>query len=145
MIVALSLGIAVTWYFNRFDNLAALPLILPSLLILFLLGWALATVCGLVQTHFPDTIYVLELLLQFTFYLTPIMYRPHNLQDHPRLAWVVDCNPFWSVMELVRQPVLYGVAPPLYNVMVSLGFVTFMVILALLCLRRLERNLVFWI
>jgi ABC-type polysaccharide/polyol phosphate export permease len=48
-------------------------------------------------------------------------------------------------MELVRQPVLYGVAPPLYNVMVSLGFVTFMVILALLCLRRLERNLVFWI
>jgi len=145
MIVALSLGIVVTWYLKDFSNLAALPAIVPGLLILFILGWSMSTVCGLLQTHFPDTIYVLELVMQFTFFLTPIIYRPHNLQNHAHLSWVVDCNPFWSVMELIRQPVLFGAAPSLYNVAVSLGFVTFMAALALLCLRRLERTLVFWI
>ncbi|MCI0685372.1 MAG: ABC transporter permease [Gemmataceae bacterium] len=143
--VALSLGIVVTWYFKGFGNLAALPAIVPGLLVLFLLGWSMATVCGLMQTHFPDTIYILELLLQFTFYLTPIIYRPGELRNQPRLSWIVDCNPFWSVMELIRQPVLYGQAPPLYNVAVSLGFVTILVVLALICLRKLERTLVFWI
>ncbi len=145
LLVALSLGMLVTWYFKGFSNPAALLTILPSLLVFILLGWTLAIICGLIQTHFPDTIYVLELLLQFTFYLTPIIYRPRNLEDFPLLTWVVDCNPFWSVMELIRQPVLFGAAPSLYNVTVSLGFVTFMVLLALICLRKLERNLVFWI
>lgn len=145
LMVALSLGIAVTWYFKGLKNPAAFATIVPSLLLFILFGWTLAIICGLVQTHFPDTIYVLELFMQFTFYLTPIIYRARNMQDHPVLAWVVDCNPFWSVMELIRQPILFGLAPPLYNVMVSLGFVSFMAAVALLLLRRLERNLVFWI
>ena len=143
--VALLLGLAVSWYFRGFDNLAVLPVVLPALVLLFLFGWSMGTVCGLAQTHFPDTCYMLELLLQFTFYLTPIIYRPTTLQNQPGLSWVVDCNPLWSLMELIRRPVLYGQLPPLYNVVVSVVFVAFMVGLALWCLRKLERTLVFWI
>ncbi len=143
--VALLLGLTVTWYFHGFRNLAVLPVVLPSLVLFFLFGWSVATVCGISQTHFPDTCYMLELLLQFMFYLTPIIYRPHTLQSQPGLSWVVDCNPMWSLMELIRQPVLYGELPPLYNVVVSVVFVAGMVGLALWCLRKLERTLVFWI
>jgi lipopolysaccharide transport system permease protein len=138
---ALLLGLVVTWYFKGFGNLSVLPIILPSMVLLFMLGWSLAILCGLAQTHFPDTCYILELGLQFLFYLTPIIYRPGTLQ----LRWVVDCNPLWSVLELVRQPILYGQLPPLYNVVVSLAFVGVLATLAIVCLRRLERTLVFWI
>ena len=142
---ALLLGLVVTWYFKGFGNLAALPALVPSMLLLFVLGWSLAILCGLAQTHFPDTCYILELLMQFTFYLTPIIYRPMTLQGHARLAWVVDCNPLWSVMELIRQPILYGQWPPLYNVAVSVAFVGLLATLAVVCLKKLERSLVFWI
>ena len=143
--VALLLGVAVSWYFSGFGNLAVLPLLLPSLVLLFVFGWSLSTVCGLSQTHFPDTCYILELLLQFMFYLTPIIYRPTMFLEQTHLSWVVYCNPLWSLMELIRQPVLHGMAPPLFNVAVSLAFVGGMVGLALWCLRKLERKLVFWI
>jgi lipopolysaccharide transport system permease protein len=142
--VALLLGLAVTWYFSGFINLATLPAVLPALVLFFLFGWSVATICGLSQTHFPDTVYMLELLLQFLFYLTPIMYRPHTIQSQPGLSWVVDCNPLWSLMQLIRQP-LAGQLPSLYNLAVSLVFVGGMTALALWYLRKLERTLVFWI
>jgi len=145
MTVALFLGLSITWYFKGFTNLAVLPAVVPAIMLYFLLGWMLAIICGLAQTHFPDTCHILELVLQFTFYLTPIIYRPGGLRAHEQFKWIVDLNPLWSVMELIRQPVLEGKLPPFYNVAVSLGFVTCVTLLALYCLRKLERNLVFWI
>ena len=145
MTVALVLGLSITWFFQGFGNLAALPALVPSLVLLFVLGWSMATVCGLLHTHFPDTGFILELLLQFTFYLTPIMYTPEVFHRFQRLSWLLDCNPIWSVLELVRQPVLHSQAPPLFNVAVSVLFVAAMATLAVVCLRKLERNLVFWI
>jgi lipopolysaccharide transport system permease protein len=88
---------------------------------------------------------MLELLLQFTFYLTPIIYRPHNLLSNSQLSWVVDCNPLWSMMQLIREPILNGAAPPLYNVAVSVVFVGTLACVALWSLKKLERSLVFWI
>ena len=143
--VALLLGLSITWYFKGFDNLAALPALIPSMALLFVLGWSMATVCGLVHTHFPDTSFILELVLQFTFYLTPIIYGPEHYGRFQRYTWLIDYNPIWSVLELVRQPVLNGQLPPLYNVAVSLVFVTVMAVLALVLMRKMERNLVFWI
>jgi len=143
--VALLLGLSATWYFNGFGNVGALWTLLPSLMLLFVLGWSVAILAGLANTHFPDTCHILELVMQFLFYLTPVIYRPGNLMAGSRFAWVVDCNPLWSVLELIRQPVLYGVPPPLYNVQIALVFVTTTTILALFFLKRLERTLVFWI
>ncbi len=143
--VALLLGLAITWFFKGFSNLAALPAILPAIVLLFVLGWMLAIVCGLAQTHFPDTCYILELFLQFLFYLTPIIYRPNSLRAYERFPWIMDWNPIWSVMELIRRPILYGEMPPLYNVAVSVVFVAVLAGLALFSLRKLERNLVFWV
>lgn len=143
--IALTLGLLVTWYFKGFGNLPVIWTIIPSLMLMFVLGWCLAIVAGLANTHFPDTSHILELVLQFMFYLTPIIYRPHNLLTHSRFSWVVDCNPLWSVLELVRQPVLYAQLPPLFNVQVALLFVGGMIVLAVVCLRKLERTLVFWV
>jgi lipopolysaccharide transport system permease protein len=143
--VALTLGLAVTWYFKGFGNLAVLPVVVPSMLLFFLMVWSLAIVCGLVQTHFRDTCYTLELLLQFVFYLTPIIYRPSTLAVGSRLSWVVDLNPLWSVLELMRRPILYGQLPSTYNVLVSVGFVGLLATLAIVLLRRCEPRLVFWI
>jgi ABC-type polysaccharide/polyol phosphate export permease len=143
--IALSLGVCVTWYFKGFGNLGALWTLLPSLVLLFVLGWSLAIIVGLANTHFPDTCHIMELVMQFLFYLTPVIYRPNNLMAHSRFAWIVDFNPLWSVLELVRQPVLYGALPAAHNVLMATLFVAGMVVLAIVCLKKLERTLVFWV
>jgi lipopolysaccharide transport system permease protein len=143
--LALILGLGVTWFFKGFANLPVLWTLVPSLLLLFMLGWALAIIGGLANTHFPDTCHLLELVLQFLFYLTPIIYRPGNLLMHSQASWIVDWNPMWSVLELIRQPVLYAQLPPVYNVAVALSFVAAAVALATVCLKKLERTLVFWV
>ncbi|MCS7044834.1 MAG: ABC transporter permease [Gemmataceae bacterium] len=143
--VALGLGLLVTWLFHGFGKPAVLLTLVPSLLLLFFLGWSVATVCGLLQTHFPDTCYILELLLQFAFYLTPVIYRPTTLRGQERFSWLVDCNPLWSVVEMIRQPVVQGQPPALFHVAVSAAFVAAVTLLAILALRRLERTLVFWL
>jgi len=143
--LALMLGLAVTWFLKGPIFLPVLWTIVPSLILMFILGWALATVAGLANTHFPDTCHLLELVLQFLFYLTPIIFRPGHVGLHGRASWIVDLNPLWSVLELVRQPVLYGQLPPAYNVGVALAFVAAMVALAVICLKKLERTLVFWV
>jgi lipopolysaccharide transport system permease protein len=143
--IALSLGICVTWYFKGFGNLGVLWTLLPSLMLLFVLGWSLAIIVGLANTHFPDTCHILELVMQFLFYLTPVIYRPNNLLTNPRFAWIVDFNPLWSVLELVRHPVLYDELPPLFNVQVAVVFVLGMTALAIVCLKKLEQTLVFWV
>jgi ABC-type polysaccharide/polyol phosphate export permease len=51
----------------------------------------------------------------------------------------------WSVLELVRHPVLYNELPPLFNVQVAIVFVLCMTALAIVCLKKLERTLVFWV
>jgi ABC-type polysaccharide/polyol phosphate export permease len=48
-------------------------------------------------------------------------------------------------MELVRRPILEGQMPASYNVAVSVIFVSGLAALALVCLRKLERNVVFWV
>src|SRR5438309_2231516 len=52
--IALLVGVLLTWYYVGLPPpLVALSL-LPGLIILFLVGVALATLMGIVHTHFPD-------------------------------------------------------------------------------------------
>jgi lipopolysaccharide transport system permease protein len=144
--IALTMGLAVTWYFRGFGNLPAVVfLFLPSLILLLILGWFFAIVSSIFQVHFPDTNHLLEVFLQLLFYLTPIIFQPSLMLSWGRLGWIVRCNPFYHVLELVRRPVLFGLPPSLESVLVTFGFVAVMGLLAFFFMRRNERHLVFWI
>ena len=91
-------------------NLAALPALLPALALLFVLGWSLAILMGVVNVLFQDTQHLLEVLLQVLFYLTPIIYPPQLLKLR-HLDRVVNLNPLTWFLDLIRQPILDGRLP----------------------------------
>jgi ABC-type polysaccharide/polyol phosphate export permease len=138
-------SLAVTWYFTGFQNLPVLYTVLPGMAVLLLLGLFLAIVCGTVQVHFPDAGHLLEIVLQFLFYLTPIIYQPENLRGRDKLTWLIHLNPCSYILDLIRQPVVYGRYPPLESLAVTLACVGVLGVLACICLRRFERTLVFWV
>jgi lipopolysaccharide transport system permease protein len=144
-LVAFAVGLAITWYFLGFGNLPVLYALLPSMVVLFTMGLFLAILCGILQVHFPDTCHMLEIVLQFLFYLTPIIYPLEKLEGRGRLVGLVQLNPFCYVLDLVREPIVYGRYPALQSVAVGLACVSVLGVLACLCLKKFERTLVFWV
>jgi lipopolysaccharide transport system permease protein len=144
-LIALGLALGLTFIFKGSLHVTALLWLAPAMVLLFFLAWSLAILSGIMNTHFPDTKHVLEIGLQFLFYLTPIVYKGETLQGRTHLAWLVDCNPVTSILALFRAPIIEGAAPPVQHVAVSVGVLIIAGVLAVVLLRKLERTLVFWI
>ena len=123
----------------------ALLTLVPGLLLLFLLGWGLATLFGLLHAHFTDTFYVVELGLQATFFLTPILYPPDSLRERLGLAWMLDVNPLGALLEMIRGPLIAGQMPSAAGVLMATCFVACVGALACYALKRCERTLVYWV
>ena len=83
------------------------------MVLLFVFGWSIAILMGIVNVLFQDTQHLLEVLLQILFYLTPIIYPPRMLQER-HLGWLVGINPLAAFLDMFRQPILSG-APPRAN------------------------------
>lgn len=144
-VIALSLGIALTMYLKGIANVPVLLFLPVALLILFVAGWSLAIVAGVAQTYFPDTSHLLEIGIQILFYLTPVMYQTSDFPNRHKFLAALTYNPIQSLLELIRRPLLQGELPSEFNLAMSLGFTAALAAIAVVLLRRLERNLVFWL
>jgi lipopolysaccharide transport system permease protein len=144
-LVALGLAAVIAWSFKGLPDCLVLLSLVPSLMLLFLLGWFLAILGGVLHTHFHDTRHLGEIGLQILFYLTPILYHPESLAQHTHLARMIAWNPMTALLELFRRPILHGQWPLLGHYQVSLLVVLLVGLCAACALRKLERTLVFWI
>ncbi len=145
-LVALTMAIAVTWFFRGTINPLAMLSLIPAFVILLMISWSLAILSGAAYTHFPDTNHLLEIGLQILFYATPILYNAESFAQHrTRLAFVLEWNPLTSIIALVRVPIVDGTLPTMHQYAVSLTFLVVVAALATFLLRKIERTLVFWI
>jgi ABC-type polysaccharide/polyol phosphate export permease len=134
--------VVLTWALKGFGNLPALSSLIPGMLLLFVFGWALAVCTGILNVLFQDAQHLLEIVLQITFYLTPILY-PGKIWSERGLGWVLYANPFTSMLELVRQPLVDGQWPEPFMIGISALSACIAMLLAALLLRNWEKNLIF--
>jgi lipopolysaccharide transport system permease protein len=144
-LVALGAALVLTVVLNGPPPLLAALAVLPGLLLLLLLAWALAILAGILRCHFPDVPHLLEVGLQLLMYLTPIIYPLELLRDRGRLSLLVHLNPFTSIVEMVRGPLLTGQVPSLTTTLTAVASVAVAGVLAAVSLRKTERTLVFWV
>ena len=138
------MAIIISWCIHGFNNFAALPALLPALALLFVLGWSLAILMGVVNVLFQDTQHLLEVLLQVLFYLTPIIYPPQLLKLR-HLDRVVNLNPLTWFLDMIRQPILDGRLPPL-GIYAAAAVATLVAVGAAgLLLSRIERRMIFYL
>ncbi|MGB3622252.1 ABC transporter permease [Ketobacter sp. MCCC 1A13808] len=78
-------------------------LAIPAILALPLHGVWIATVIGILCARFRDIPPIITNLVQVSFFFTPIFWMPEVLTDR---AWLVEFNPFYHVIELIRAPLL---------------------------------------
>ena len=141
-LMALAVGILLRWSLKGFDNLPALISLVPTLLLMFVLGWSLAVLTGFATAYFPDTHQLSEVALQILFYGTPIMYPAKMLYDKG-LAWIVDYNPLAAFVQLLRDPIMAGEFPSVTTFSVAGLTVLIVTGMAVTTLVRLQQKIIF--
>ena len=76
---------------------------IPGLVLWLADGVAICMLLGAVSARFRDLPPIIASVLQIAFYVTPVIWKPSQLGHHYR--WM-DWNPFDSLLEVVRAPLL---------------------------------------
>jgi ABC-type polysaccharide/polyol phosphate export permease len=120
---------------------AALSL-LPTLLLIFVAGWSIAVLTGFSNVFFPDTGPLLDIAVQIGFYVTPILYT-QEMAAKKHLDLVTDLNPVAAFIQLLRAPLLHGVAPEPTLFLVAAATSGALLAGAIFVLARFERRIAF--
>lgn len=112
--------------------------------ILLLIGWPLATLLAYIATRFRDLTPALALLLQALWFISPV-YFEESLFRRGGLDALVDNNPIYHILQIVRAPLLNGEWPTSNNYAFALGTSAALALVAWLIGRRAERKVIFYL
>ena len=116
-------------------------LALPGLLLLCLNGVWIGLLLGLVSARFRDVPQIAASVTQVAFFLTPIIWKPELLPDR---AMVLDLNPFFHFVEVVRAPLL-GHAPEFASWLATLGITLGGGLVTFVMYRRYRGRIAYWV
>ncbi len=97
----LVIGIVMA-YFRPQLGIAVL-LVPVAIVALALNGFIFGTILASLSARFRDIPLIVVNIVQVSFFLTPVMWQPQMLGRH---MWVVNLNPFYHFLEIVRAPLL---------------------------------------
>ncbi|MDP1664045.1 MAG: ABC transporter permease [Methylobacter sp.] len=116
---------------------------IPGLLLVVVnLTW-IALVLGILCARYRDLPQIVGSILQVLFYLTPIMWMPNLLPQRAGL-YLLDLNPAYHLLEIVRAPLL-GQLPPAINWEVSLGLALVGWSLSIMVYGRYKCRIAYWL
>jgi len=142
LLMAMGVVLVLTAVMIGLPGVLPLLTLIPTLMLLLVFGWSVATLAALANTHFPDAQHLTEVCLQAMFYLTPIIYPPEILKARG-LDWVINYNPIASLLELVRRPILKGELPTDRAVLTAFVLTATVFVVACLSLRKLQKQLIY--
>ena len=119
----------------------ALVFVLPGLALIALNGVWMGLLLGLVSARFRDIPQLLASVVQVTFFLTPINWLPDMLSGR---TFIVDWNPIYHLIELVRAPLL-GEMPSVLTLVASVVVTILGWLLAVLLFAVYRWRIPYWL
>jgi ABC-type polysaccharide/polyol phosphate export permease len=83
---------------------------LPGLLAVMIASLLLVTIFAHLNARFRDVAHMASVGMQVLFYVTPVIFPAELLRRRADLSFIVDLNPMYHLLEVVRRPLLGGVA-----------------------------------
>lgn len=115
---------------------------IPGLFLLGLAGFWLVVIFAHLTARFRDATHLASSALQVLFFVTPVIWPPELLKGRP-VQWVVDANPLYHLLELVRRPLLFSEPATPVNYLVGLGVVLALGLVASLVVATYSRRIVY--
>ena len=116
-------------------------LALPGLVLLCLNGIWVGLLLGIISARFRDVPPIVASVVRILFFVTPIIWMPELM---PGRAFVLDFNPFFHFVELVRTPLL-GQLPGLVSWLAVSGITLGGWLVAFALLRRYRWRIAYWV
>ena len=116
-------------------------LALPGLLLLCLNGLWAVLLFGIVSARFRDVPPIVASIVRICFFVTPIIWMPELV---PQRAMVLEFNPFYHLVEVVRAPLL-GKVPGLGSWIAVVSMTIGGWILAFAFFRRYRWRIAYWV
>jgi lipopolysaccharide transport system permease protein len=117
-------------------------LALPAIVLIVLNGLWIGMLVGPLCARFRDLPQIIASVMQIVFFLTPVLYRPHQLGGQ---LWVLThLNPFASFIEIVRAPLLNQV-PEAHHYVLALACTLIGWIISFLFFARFRRRILYWL
>lgn len=112
--------------------------------ILVLIAWPLSTFLAYIATRFRDLPHALGLVLQAMWFVSPIYFEA-KLFRNGELHWLVDYNPIYHLLEIIRAPLLQGTWPTAQNYLSCGLTIAILIVLAILLGLRSEKKVIFYL
>jgi ABC-type polysaccharide/polyol phosphate export permease len=115
-------------------------LFLPGLAIIIVFGLGLALTLGPLAARFRDLLPAAQAGMNLLFVLTPVFWLP---TPELRMSPLLQLNPFYHMMEVVRGPLLGEVAPQSWAIASAAALVT--LVIGVVVFIRTRPQITFWI
>lgn len=120
---------------------AAIIFLIPALALVAIAGFSTSVLLGLLTSRFRDIPPIVASLVQILFFASPILWKPDQV---PARAVFVDSNPFYHLLNIVRQPLL-GEPPALSSWIFSFGLTVVVLLLAAMAFVRFRSRIAYWV
>lgn len=141
-LISLALWIAVSAPLNILLGLLTLPL---TLLIYFAFSWAATTIAGYTCAQYRDYPMMTPLVLQVVWYVSPIFFQKEMFESNPGLFTWFQINPITHMLNLLREPLLYGRWPSPGDYAICFAFVLSFIFWAVWLNRKKEKDIIFYL
>ena len=112
--------------------------------VLLLVLWPLATLLAYVGTRFRDLPHATGLFMQALWFVSPVYFETRMFRNGG-LDALVDYNPIFHLLQLLRAPLLEGKWPTLENLGFTLLAAVVLALLAWMTGRVAERRVIFYL
>lgn len=112
--------------------------------VLAMVAWPLSTLLAYVATRFRDLPHAMGLAMQALWFVSPV-YFEESLFRRGGLGMLVDYNPIYHILQIVRAPLLEGAWPSPVNYAFALGTALLLALLCWLVGRKAERTMIFYL
>lgn len=106
-----------------------------------LAGFFTAVILGLLNARYRDIGQLVSSLTVFLFFMTPVFWRADRLGD---FGWVVQYNPLYNFLTLVRSP-LIGEPITYWPFVMTGGSIAVLAVLATIVYRIHGREVIYWL
>ncbi len=114
---------------------------IPGVSILMLFSLMLIITFAHITARFRDAAHLASVVMQVLFYVTPVLYPAKLLRDRG-LDLVVDANPLYHLIQVVRQPLLTGQPADPQNYFIAVLITAFLGAVAFAVIRIYGRRIV---
>ncbi len=112
--------------------------------ILGLIAWPFITLLAYIGVRFRDVPHALSLIFQALWFVSPVYFEASMFRRNG-LSALVDWNPIYHILQLIRAPLLQGTWPTLNNYLFCLSTAAIFILFAWLLGRTAEKKVIFYL